>query len=80
MECVDLFFCLKNRLYTTVLSFGSHICNQAARIRVKGTRISKGDTRRLNWFYSHPHSYDRSHDTFPLSKSFSSTCIAGTLY
>jgi hypothetical protein len=27
---------LNDRLYTTVLSFGSHICNQAPRIRVKG--------------------------------------------
>jgi hypothetical protein len=26
---------LNDRLYTTVLSFGSHILNQAARIRVK---------------------------------------------
>ncbi len=27
---------MKNKLYTTVLSFGSHICNQeAAKIRIK---------------------------------------------
>jgi|LakMenE18May11ns_1017448.scaffolds.fasta_scaffold9350307_1 hypothetical protein len=28
------FFCMNDRLYTTVFSFGNHICNQAARIRV----------------------------------------------
>jgi hypothetical protein len=32
-------FCMNNILYTTLLSFGSRICNQAARIRVKQTRL-----------------------------------------
>jgi hypothetical protein len=35
------FFSMNGKPYTTVLSFGSHICNRAARIRVKFDRNVK---------------------------------------
>jgi hypothetical protein len=35
---------MNDRLYTTVLSFGSHICNQTARIRIRvnALRVTNG--------------------------------------
>jgi hypothetical protein len=59
-------FLMNNKLVTSVLCFGSHVCNQAARIRVKGLSEDAGrayflKTFRASLYLSNEPNFDRIH-------------------
>jgi hypothetical protein len=76
-------FCLNDRLYTPVLSFGSHIFNQAARIGVKlfpareslVSDIPAGDGKIANLFLQNS-LICSSHTPFNTGKPFFHVCLS----